>query len=105
MARHMFIARNASDGANGLPRSGGTARRTGIWVSRWPSRLAAGRSRRTLPSAKTTFAPSPNSTGLTSMPAVVLMTPEDIDAAAEQTVNHTRRATDSSCQQRLGPRL
>jgi hypothetical protein len=39
------------------------------------------------------------------MPAVVLMTPEDIDAAAEQTVNHTRRATDSSCQQRLGPRL
>jgi hypothetical protein len=30
MARHMFIARNASDGANGLPRSGGTARRTGI---------------------------------------------------------------------------
>jgi len=101
MARFMFIARYASDGAKGVAAAGGTARRSAI------EKMAAGLGGRVetfdfafgeddvftvleLPDNKTAAAAALtiNSTTKTSVRTVVLMTPEEIDAAAQQTVDY-----------------
>ena len=102
MARYMFIARYASTGAKGLVTGGGSARRSAI------EKMAAGLGGHMetfdfafgeddvyiiveLPDNKTAAAVAlaVNSTGHTSVRTVVLMTPEEVDAAATQTVNYT----------------
>jgi uncharacterized protein with GYD domain len=102
MARYMFIARYASTGVKGVVSAGGSARRSAI------ERTAAGLGGRMetfdfafgdddvytiveLPDnrAAAAVALAVNSTGHTSVRTVVLMAPEDVDAAATQTVNYT----------------
>ena len=101
MARYMFIARYASTGAKGVAKAGGSSRRSAI------EKMAAGLGGRLetfdfafgeddvyttveLPDNKTAAAVALaiNSTGHTSVRTVVLMTPEDVDAAAAQTVDY-----------------
>lgn len=102
MARYMFIARYASDGVKGVVTAGGSSRRSAI------EKTAAGLGGRLetfdfafgkddvytiveLPdnTAAAAVALAVNSTGQTSVRTVVLMTPEDVDAAATKTVNYT----------------
>ena len=102
MARYMFIARYTSTGAKGLVTAGGSARRSAI------EKMATGLGGRMetfdfafgeddvyiiaeLPDNKAAAAVAlaVNSTGHTSVRTVVLMTPEDVDAAATQTVNYS----------------
>ncbi len=102
MARYMFIARYASGGAKGVLTAGGSARRSAIQkmaeelgghletfdfafgkddvytIVELPDNKAAA-----------AVALAVNATGHTSVRTVVLMTPEDVDAAATQTVNYT----------------
>ena len=101
MARYMFIARYASDGVKGVVTAGGSARRAAV------QKMAEGLGGRLetfdfafgeddvyttveLPDNKTAAAVALaiNSTGQTSVRTVVLMTPEEVDAAATQTVNY-----------------
>jgi uncharacterized protein with GYD domain len=101
MARYMFIARYASTGAKGVAEAGGSSRRSAI------EKMAAGLGGRLetfdfafgeddvyttveLPDNKTAAAVALaiNSTGHTSVRTVVLITPEDVDAAAAQTVDY-----------------
>lgn len=102
MARYMFVARYASTGVKGVVSAGGSSRRSAI------ERMAAGLGGRMetfdfafgdddvytiveLPDNKAAAAVAlaVNSTGHTSVRTVVLMSPEDVDAAAAQTVNYT----------------
>lgn len=102
MARFMFIARYSSDGARGVTSAGGTSRRSAI------EKMAAGLGGRVetfdfafgeddvytvveLPDNKAAAAVALtiNSTGKTSVRTVVLMTPEEVDAAAQQSVDYT----------------
>ena len=101
MARYLFIARYASDGAKGIVKAGGSARRSAI------KRMAEGLGGHLetfdfafgeddvytiveLPDNKTAAAVAlaVNSAGHTSVRTVVLITPEDVDAAATQSVNY-----------------
>jgi uncharacterized protein with GYD domain len=101
MARYMFIARYGSDGAKGVAKAGGSSRRSAI------EKMTAGLGGRIetfdfafgeddvytiaeLPDNKAAAAVAlaVNSSGLVSVRTVVLMTPEDVDAAASQTVNY-----------------
>jgi len=98
----MFIARYASDGVKGVVTAGGNARRAAI------EKMAEGLGGRLetfdfafgeddvfaiveLPDnrAAAAVALAVNSTSHTGVRTVVLMTPEDVDAAAKQTVNYT----------------
>lgn len=102
MARYMFIARYASTGAKGVVTGGGSARRSAV------EEMAAGLGGRIetfdfafgeddayiiteLPDNKAAAAVAlaVNSTGHASVRTVVLMTPEEVDAAATQTINYT----------------
>jgi uncharacterized protein with GYD domain len=102
MARYMFIARYASGGVKGVVTAGGSARRAAIqkMAEELGGRLetfdfAFGEddvyTTVELPDNKTAAAVALaiNSTGHTSVRTVVLMTPEEVDAAATQTVNYT----------------
>ena len=101
MARYMFIARYASGGAKGVVTAGGSARRSAIqkMAEELGGRLetfdfAFGEDDvytiLELPDNKAAAAVAlaVNSTGHTSVRTVVLMTLEDVDAAATQTVNY-----------------
>jgi uncharacterized protein with GYD domain len=102
MARYLFIARYASSGAKGVVSAGGSARRSVI------QNMAEGLGGRMetfdfafgeddvytiveLPDNKaaTAVALAVNSTGTTHVRTVVLITPEEVDAASSQTVNYT----------------
>jgi uncharacterized protein with GYD domain len=102
MSRYMFIARYDSAGAKGVVSKGGTARAAVI------EKLAADLGGRMetfdfafgeddvytlveLPDNKAAAAVAlaVNSTGLAHVRTVVLMSPEDVDAATKQTVNYT----------------
>lgn len=102
MARYMFIARYGSGGVKGVVTAGGSARRAAI------QKMIEGLGGRLetfdfafgeddvytiveLPDNKTAAAVAlaVNSTGNISVRTVVLMTPEEVDAAAAQTVNYT----------------
>ena len=102
MARYMFVARYASDGVKGVVTAGGGARRSAI------QKMAEGLGGRMetfdfafgeedvytiieLPDNKAAAAAAlaVNSTGHTSVRTVVLITPEEVDAAAKQTVSYT----------------
>ncbi|HZM65517.1 MAG TPA: GYD domain-containing protein [Nakamurella sp.] len=102
MTRYLFIARYASDGAKGVATAGGSARRSAI------QKMAQGLGGRLetfdfafgeddvytiveLPDNTTAAAVALaiNSTGHTSVRTVALLTPEEIDAAAKQTVHYT----------------
>lgn len=102
MSRYLFIARYASDGVKGVAAAGGSARRSVI------QKLAEGLGGRmeTFDFAfgeddvytilelhnNTTAAAvalAVNSTGQASVRTVALLTPEEIDDAAKQTVRYT----------------
>jgi uncharacterized protein with GYD domain len=102
MARYLFIARYASDGVKGVVTAGGSARRSAI------EKLAEGLGGHLetfdfafgkddvytileLPDerAAAAVAPAVNSAGHTTVRTIVLMTPEDIDAAATRTVSYS----------------
>ena len=102
MSRYMFIARYDSAGVKGVVSKGGTARAAVI------EKLAADLGGRMetfdfafgeddvytlveLPDNKAAAAVAlaVNSTGLAHVRTVVLMSPEDVDAATKQTVNYT----------------
>ena len=102
MSRFMFIARYDSAGVKGVVSKGGTARAAVI------EKLAADLGGRMetfdfafgeddvytlveLPDNKAAAAVAlaVNSTGLAHVRTVVLMSPEDVDAATKQTVNYT----------------
>ena len=106
MARYLFVARYASDGIKGIVSAGGTARRTAVET------MAASVGGRVesfdfafggddvyivleLPDNKAAAAVAlaANSSGQVSLRTVVLVTPEEIDAAANQTVNYTPPST------------
>jgi len=102
MARYMFIARYASGGAKGVVTAGGSARRAAIqkMAEELGGRLetfdfAFGQddvyATVELPDNKTAAAVALaiNSTGHTSVRTVVLITPEEVDAAATQSVHYT----------------
>ncbi|HEY5248089.1 MAG TPA: GYD domain-containing protein [Dermatophilaceae bacterium] len=102
MARYMFIVRYASDGAKGVVKAGGTARRAAIdtMATQLGGHLetfdfAFGEddvySIVELPDNKAAaaYALAVNSTGLANVRTVVLVTPEEIDAAAQQKVNYS----------------
>jgi|SRR5450631_2863386 uncharacterized protein with GYD domain len=102
MARYLFIANYASDGIKGVTKTGGTARRTAIQAlaSQLGGRMesfdfAFGNDDVytvvELPDNKAAAAVAlaVNSTGLVSVRTVVLMTPEEIDAATSETGNYT----------------
>ncbi len=101
MSRYLFIARYASEGSKGVLKSGGTDRRTAI------DKLATdlGGHLETfdfafgeddvfttveLPDNKAAAAVAlaVNASGMTKVRTVVLLSPEDVDAAARQTVNY-----------------
>jgi uncharacterized protein with GYD domain len=102
MTRYLFIARYASDGAKGVATAGGSARRSAI------QKMAEGLGGRLetfdfafgeddvytiveLPDNTTAAAVALaiNSAGHASVRTVALLTPEEIDAAAKQTVHYT----------------
>ena len=102
MARSMFIARYTSGGVKGVAKAGGSSRRSAI------EKMAAGLGGRLetfdfafgeddvyttveLPDNKTAAAVALaiNSTGHTSVRTVVLLTPEEVDAATTQSVHYT----------------
>ena len=102
MSRFMFVARYASDGAKGIVSAGGTSRRSAI------EKMAAGLGGRVesfdfafgeddvytildLPDhrAAAAMALAVNSSGKVSVRTIVLITPEEVDAAASQTVSYT----------------
>lgn len=102
MSRYMFIARYDSAGVKGVVSKGGTARAAVI------EKLAADLGGRMetfdfafgeddvytlveLPDNKAAAAVAlaVNATGLAHVRTVVLMSPEDVDAATKQTVNYT----------------
>jgi uncharacterized protein with GYD domain len=101
MSRYLFIARYASEGAKGVLKSGGTDRRTTI--DKMASDLgghmesfdfAFGEddvfTTVELPDNKAAAAVALaiNATGMTTVRTVVLLSPEEIDAAAQQTINY-----------------
>ena len=102
MARYLFTARYASDGIGGIVSAGGTARRTAVetmaasvggrvesfdFAFGGDDLYTACSSRPTGRAAAVGLAA--NSSGVVSVRTVVLVTPEEIDAAAAQTVNYT----------------
>lgn len=102
MARSMFIARYTSGGVKGVVTASGSARRAAIqkMAEELGGRLgtldfAFGEddvfTTVELPDNKAAAACAlaVNSTGRTSVRTVVLMTPEEVDAAAAQTVSYT----------------
>jgi len=102
MARSMFIARYTSGGVKGVVTAGGSARRAAIqeMAKQLGGRLetfdfAFGEddvyTTVELPDNKTAAAVALaiNSTGHTSVRTVVLLTPEEVDAAATQSVHYT----------------
>jgi uncharacterized protein with GYD domain len=102
MARYMFIARYDSGGVKGVVTAGGSARRAAIQkmaeevgghLETFDFAFGEDDVYTTveLPDNRTAAAVALtiNSTGHTSVRTVVLMTPEDIDAAATQTVHYT----------------
>jgi len=101
MSRYLFIARYEGEGAKGVVTRGGTDRRTII------DKMAADLGGRMesfdfafgeddvfttleLPDNKAAAAVAlaVNSTGMTKVRTVVLLSPEEVDAAAQQTVNY-----------------
>ena len=101
MSRYLFIARYASEGSKGIVKGGGTDRRTTI--AKMASDLgghmesfdfAFGEddvfTTVELPDNKAAAAVAlaVNSSGLTAVRTVVLLSPEEVDAAAQQTVNY-----------------
>ena len=102
MARYMFIARYASEGVKGVVKTGGTARRTAIqtMATQVGGRLESfdfafgGDDVYTiveLPdnTAAAAVALTINSTAQVSVRTVPLLSPEEIDVAASQSVNYT----------------
>ena len=102
MARSMFIARYTSGGVKGVVTAGGSARRAAIqeMAKQLGGRLetfdfAFGEddvyTTVELPDNKTAAAVALaiNSTGHTSVRTVVLLTPEEVDAATTQSVHYT----------------
>lgn len=101
MSRYMFIARYTSEGSKGVLKGGGTDRRT--IIDKMASDLgghlesfdfAFGEddvfTTVELPDNKAAAAVAlaVNSSGMTKVRTVVLLSPEEIDAAAQQSVNY-----------------
>jgi len=101
MSRYLFIARYASEGSKGLVKNGGTDRRTALdkLTTDLGGHLEAfdfafgeddAYVTASLPDNKAAAAVAlaVNSSGRASVRTVVLITPEEVDAASEQTVDY-----------------
>jgi uncharacterized protein with GYD domain len=106
MSRYLFIARYGSEGSKGVIKLGGTDRRKTIdkMASDLGGHLesfdfAFGEddvyATVELPNNKAAAAVAlaVNSSGVTTVRTVVLLTPEEVDAAAQQTVNYRAPGT------------
>jgi uncharacterized protein with GYD domain len=106
MPRYLFIAAYASEGAKGLLSKGGTARRSAIEksVSELGGRLEAFDfafggddvyATAELPdhAAAAALALTVNADGRTRVKTVVLLTPEEVDTAAQRTVSYVAPGT------------
>ncbi|HEY7046059.1 MAG TPA: GYD domain-containing protein [Jatrophihabitantaceae bacterium] len=106
MPRYLFIASYGSEGAKGVLSKGGTARRSAIekTVSEMGGRLEAFDfafggddvyATADLPdhAAAAALALTVNADGRTRVKTVVLLTPEEVDAAAQRTVSYTAPGT------------
>jgi uncharacterized protein with GYD domain len=102
MSRYLFIARYASEGAKGVLTKGGTARRSAIeksvtdlggHVETFDFAFGEDDVYTIIdlpdPRAAAAMAMNVNASGTTHVRTIVLLTPEEIDAAANQSVAYT----------------